>query len=109
MTVQGWFLIVLFPALIVAVAKPMGMWLFALYEGRRTPLHAVLGPVERGFYRLPGGRPTGAQSRRRHALHMRLFQLATLLFTYAILRLQGVLPINPRGLAGIGADGAMNT
>ena len=39
-------------AILIAITKPMGMWLFALYEGRRTPLHAVLGPVERGFYRL---------------------------------------------------------
>src|ERR1043166_7677019 len=100
MTVQGWFLIVLFTALIVAVAKPMGMWLFALYEGRRTPFHAVLGPVERGFYKLAGIDPAAEQGWRRYAVHMLAFQIATLLFTYAILRLQGVLPMNPRGLAG---------
>jgi K+-transporting ATPase ATPase A chain len=109
MTSQGWTLILLFTVLIVAVAKPMGLWLFALYEGRRTPLHAVLGPIETGFYKLAGIDPNAEQSWRRYALHMLLFQLAALLFTYAILRLQGVLPMNPRGLAGIGADGAMNT
>jgi len=109
MTYQGWALILVFTAIIVLLAKPMGMWLFALYEGRRTPLHVVLGPVERGFYKLAGVDPNAEQSWRRYAMHMLLFQLATLLFTYAILRLQGVLPMNPRGLAGIGADGAMNT
>lgn len=109
MTVQGWALILVFTAIIVALAKPMGLWLFALYEGRSTPLHRVLGPVERGFYRLAGIDPGAEQGWRRYALHMLAFQLVTLLFTYAILRLQGVLPLNPRGLPGIGADGAFNT
>jgi len=109
MTIQGWTLILVFTALIISIAKPMGMWLFALYEGRRTPLHGLLGPVETGFYKLAGIDPNAEQGWRRYTLHMLAFQLATLLFTYAILRLQGVLPMNPRGLAGIGADGAMNT
>jgi K+-transporting ATPase ATPase A chain len=109
MTVQGWGLILLFVALVAALAKPIGQWLFALYEGRRTPLHAVLGPVELSFYKLAGIDPTVEQSWRRYALHMLIFNLALLLFTYAVLRLQGVLPMNPRGLAGISADGAFNT
>ena len=109
MTVQGWGLILLFVALVAALAKPIGLWLFALYEGRRTPLHAVLGPVEHGFYKLAGIDPTVEQSWRRYALHLLIFNLALLLFTYAVLRLQGVLPMNPRGLAGISADGAFNT
>ncbi len=109
MTYQGWTLILVFTVLIVALAKPMGMWLFALYEGRRTPFHAVLGPIETGFYKLAGIDPNAEQGWRRYALHMLFFQLVTLLFTYAILRLQDVLPMNPRGLAAIGPDGAMNT
>jgi K+-transporting ATPase ATPase A chain len=109
MTIEGWALIALFVALTFAMAKPIGMWLFALYEGRRTPLHRVLAPVERGFYRLAGIDPDAEQGWRRYALHMLLFQLALLLFTYAVLRLQGMLPMNPRGLAGIDAAGAFNT
>jgi K+-transporting ATPase ATPase A chain len=109
MTIQGWTLILVFIAVIVALAKPMGMWLFTVYEGRRTILHPVLGPVERSFYKLAGIDPAAEQSWRRYAVHMLLFQLALLLFTYAVLRLQGFLPMNPRGLAGMSADGAMNT
>lgn len=109
MTIQGWTLIVLFVAILVALAKPMGAWLFALYEGRRTPLHVVLGPVERGFYKAAGIDPAADMGWRRYAVHMLLFQIALLLFTYAVLRLQGVLPMNPRGLPGLGADGAFNT
>lgn len=109
MTIQGWGLILVFTAILVALAKPVGMWLFALYEGRRTPLHVVLGPVERRFYKLGGIDPAAEQGWRRYAVHMLMFQIATALFTYAILRLQHVLPMNPRDLAPIGADGAFNT
>ncbi len=109
MTIQGWGLILLFAALTVALAKPVGLWLHALYEGRRTPLHVVLGPVERGFYKLSGIDPDVDMGWRRYAVHMLVFQLATLLFTYAALRLQGVLPLNPRALAGQSSDLAFNT
>lgn len=109
MTVQGWALIALFVVILAALVKPVGWYLHALYEGRRTPLHFVLGPVERGFYKLGGIDPGVEQGWRRYALHLILFNLALLLFTYAVLRLQGVLPMNPRGLEGIGADGAFNT
>ncbi|WP_137862321.1 MULTISPECIES: potassium-transporting ATPase subunit KdpA [unclassified Sphingomonas] len=109
MTVQGWMLILVFLILLVALAKPMGSWLFAVYEGRRTPLHVVLGPVERGFYKLAGVDPNAEQGWRRYALHMLAFQLATFAFTYCILRFQDVLPLNPRGLAGQSPDLAFNT
>lgn len=109
MTFSGWALILTFIALTAALAKPMGLWLFALYEGRATPLHRLLGPVERGLYRLSGIDPNEEQGWRRYALHMLLFNLVLLMFTYAVLRLQGVLPVNPQGFGGVGADGAFNT
>ena len=109
MTFQGWLLILGFVAILVALTKPVGAWLFALYEGRRTPLHLVLGPVERGFYRLSGIDPNREQGWRTYAVHMLLFNVVLLLFTYAVLRLQGVLPLNPLGYAGIAPDGAFNT
>ncbi|MBW8842428.1 MAG: potassium-transporting ATPase subunit KdpA, partial [Sphingomonadales bacterium] len=94
MTLQGWALIALFVAVLAALTKPIGLWLFALYEGRRTPLHIVLGPVERGVYRLSGIDPDADQSWRRYAVHMLVFQLITALLTYVILRAQGFLPFN---------------
>jgi K+-transporting ATPase ATPase A chain len=109
MTIQGWLLIIAFVGLLLAVTKPVGLWLFALYEGRRTPLHAVLGLIEAGFYRLSGIDPDEDQSWRRYAVHMLLFNFVGLIFTYALLRLQGALPLNPLGYAGIGPDGAFNT
>ena len=108
MTIQGWALIALFVAVLAALARPVGQWLFALYEGRRTPLHVVLGPVERGFYRAAGVDPAREQGWRGYALGVLALNLAGLLLTYAVLRLQGVLPMNPRGLPGLSADGALN-
>jgi len=108
MTIQGWILILGFFAILIAITKPMGMWLFVLYEGRRTPLHAVLGPVERGFYRLSGIDPNEEMSWRRYAVHMLIFNLVLALFTYAILRLQAFLPLNTPGMANITPDGATN-
>jgi K+-transporting ATPase ATPase A chain len=109
MTFQGWILILVFVGILLALTKPVGLWLFALYEGRRTPLHAVLGPVERGFYRLAGIDPTAEQGWRRYAVHMLIFNAVLLLFTYAILRLQGLLPLNPLGYAGTSEHLAFNT
>ncbi|MET0362480.1 MAG: potassium-transporting ATPase subunit KdpA [Sphingobium sp.] len=109
MTFQGWILILAFVGILLALTKPMGLWLFALYEGRRTPLHMVFGPIESGLYKLAGINPNEEQGWRRYAVHMLIFNAALLLFTYAVLRLQGVLPLNGLGHAGIGADGAFNT
>ena len=109
MTVQGWLLILGFLAVLLALTKPVGLWLHALYEGRRTPLHLVLGPVERGFYSLAGIDPAQEQGWRRYALHMLLFNVALMILTYAVLRLQGVLPGNPQALAGLAPHLAFNT
>jgi K+-transporting ATPase ATPase A chain len=109
MTVQGWLLIAAFVAVLLLLTKPVGQWLFALYEGRRTPLHAVLGPVEAGFYRLAGVDPEKEQSWRQYSVHMLLFNLVLLLFTYAVLRLQAFLPLNPQGFAGLPGHLAFNT
>ena len=109
MTFQGWLLVAAFVGILLLLTKPMGQWLFALYEGRRTPLHRLLGPVEAGFYRLSGIDPNEEQGWRRYAVHMLIFNAVLLLFTYAVLRLQGVLPFNPLGLDGTTADLAFNT
>ncbi|MBW8745330.1 MAG: potassium-transporting ATPase subunit KdpA, partial [Sphingomonas sp.] len=108
MTLQGWTLILVFFAILIVIAKPMGLWLFALYEGRRTPLHAVLGPMERGFYRLSEIDPAEEMSWRRYAVHMLIFNVVLALFTYAILRLQAFLPLNAPGMANFTPDGATN-
>ncbi|WP_447753104.1 potassium-transporting ATPase subunit KdpA [Sphingopyxis fribergensis] len=109
MTLQGWILIIAFTGILLALTKPVGLWLFALYEGRRTPLHALLGPVETGFYKLAGIDPAAEQSWRRYAVHMLIFNFVLMIFTYAVLRLQGVLPGNPQSLGAVGEHLSFNT
>ncbi len=110
MTIQGWTLILVFTAHHRRARQADGaVAVRALRRAAHAAPRACSGRSRRGFYKLAGIDPTAEQSWRRYAVHMLLFQLVTLLFTYAILRLQGVLPMNPRGLAGIGADGAFNT
>jgi len=109
MTVQGWLLIAAFVGILLALTKPMGLWLHALYEGRRTPLHAVFGPVERGFYRLSGIDPEEDQSWRRYAVHILIFNAALILLTYVLLRAQALLPLNPLGYGAVSENLAFNT
>lgn len=109
MTVQGWLLIAAFVGILLALTKPMGLWLFAIYEGRRTALHAALGPVERGFYRLSRIRPDEDQSWRRYAVHMLVFNGTLLLLTYVVLRAQALLPLNPLGYGAVSEHLAFNT
>ncbi len=109
MTMQGWLLILVFTGLVIAITKPFGLALYAIMEGRRTWLHSVLGPVERGFYAASGIDPDAEQGWRRFGIHMLLFNFAGLLLTYAILRLQDVLPLNPLNYAALPPHLAWNT
>ena len=105
MTFNGWFLIAVVAALVVAMARPVGAWLFALYDGRRLPG----GAVERGFYRLAGIDAADDMSWRRYAVHVLAFSFFGVLLTYAFERLQGGLPLNPAGMKGLDPHLAMNT
>ena len=108
MTAIGWLQIALIFALVLVCVKPLGVFMARLFSNEGTFLTPALGPVERGFYRLSGIDPNEEQGWRRYALHMLLFNLVLLMFTYAVLRLQGVLPVNPQEFGGVGADGAFN-
>jgi K+-transporting ATPase ATPase A chain len=97
MTTNGWLQILFFSAAILAVAKPLGMYLVSVYEGRQR----WLAPIERAVYAITGVDPDEDQHWTRYAAAMLLFSLATLLLTYAVLRLQHLLPLNPQKLPGV--------
>ncbi len=80
-----------------------------VFAGERTLLSPLLAPVERGFYRLAGVDPKVEQHWLTYAVAMLLFNLAGLLLLYALQRLQGVLPLNPEGMAAVAPDLAFNT
>ncbi|MDR3687303.1 MAG: potassium-transporting ATPase subunit KdpA [Coriobacteriia bacterium] len=99
----------LYVVLIVAAAKPMGTFLFKVFTGEKTLLHPVLAPVEHGIYRMVGVDPEGEMTWVAYAISVLMFSGVGLLFLYALLRLQGVLPLNPAGVPSMPSLLALNT
>ena len=109
MTLAGWTMILIFIALFVALAKPMGAWLYALYGGQNMPGARVLAPVERGLYKVSGVDPAREQSWVGYAVALLTFNLAGMILLFAILKFQGSLPLNPQGFEGMESWLAFNT
>ena len=109
MSFNGWVQIAIFIAIIIAITPPIGAWLAGIAEGRRNFLTPVLGPVERGIYRLAGIDPTQEQSWIGYAVSMLASKVVGFVLLYAVLRLQGWLPFNPAGQSAVPPDLAFNT
>jgi K+-transporting ATPase ATPase A chain len=109
MTAQGSLQVVLYIALLVALAKPLGLFMTAVYEGRRTWLTPVVGGLERGIYRLAGVDENSEGDWKRYTLAVLLVNSIGFAAVYLLQRLQGVLPLNPQNLGAVSADSAFNT
>ena len=95
---------------LVALATPLvGRFMARLFNGERVWLSPVLGPLERGVYRLCGVDPAREQHWSGYALSLLALNLAGALALYALMRLQAVLPLNPAGMAGVAPDLAFDT
>ena len=101
MTANGWFQIALFLALILAVTKPLGVFMARVFSGERTFLDPVLRPVERLVYRLTGVDEDHEMRWTEYAIAMLLFSGVSMLLLYLIQRVQFCLPLNPQKLAGV--------
>ncbi|MBP2238786.1 K+-transporting ATPase ATPase A chain [Sinorhizobium kostiense] len=99
----------LYAAILVALAWPLGRYMARVFQGERTLLSPVLVPVERGIYAVAGKSAMQDQHWTRYALSLLVFNLAGWLLLNAILRLQHLLPWNPEGLAPMPPDLAFNT
>src|ERR1700761_9024308 len=109
MTANGWFQVFFFFALVLVCAKPLGLYMARVFERERTWADVVFRPVERLIYRLTGIDETHEMAWTEYAVMMLLFSLVTMLATYAIVRLQHILPFNPQHLAAVAPDLAFNT
>jgi K+-transporting ATPase ATPase A chain len=110
MTTNGWLQIGVFFALVLVCAKPMGLYMARVYEGKRTWLDPVLGPIERLLYRMTGVDAASEMRWTEYGAAMLIFSLATLLLTYAVERLQHAIPLwNPQHLAAVEPYLAWNT
>ena len=109
MTPTGWLQIAVFFVLVLALTRPLGAFLYRVFEDERRPLPRLFGPVERLLFRLCGVDPAKEQTWREYTIAMLLFSALGLLVTYAIQRLQHLLPLNPQKLAAVAPDLAFNT
>ena len=110
MEASGWLQFALYFAALVLITKPMGLYLLQVLDANgRTWLDPVLRPLERLTYRLMGVDSSKEHNWKQYTLAMLLFSLVGCLFTYAILRLQNILPLNPQGLGAVSTHLAFNT
>jgi len=110
MDLYGWLQLTAFVGLLLLLTKPMGLYLLRVLDGEgRTFLDPVLKPVELLFYRLFRVDRKQEQDWKQYAVSMLMFSLIGLLFTYLILRVQHLLPLNPQGLGPLSPDLAFNT
>ena len=106
----GWIQLALFVGLLVALTKPMGVYLVQVLDVEgKTFLAPVMGPVERLLYFLLRVDPQKEQDWKQYTFSLVAFSLVGALFTYAILRLQHILPLNPQGLGPVGDHLSFNT
>ncbi|MFZ2277530.1 MAG: potassium-transporting ATPase subunit KdpA [Prosthecobacter sp.] len=105
-----WLQFALFLGILTLITKPMGLYLMQVLDtSGRTWLDPVLKPVEKLTYKLIGIDPQREQTWRQYTFAMLAFSLVGVVFTYAILRLQDVLPLNPQGLPALSHHLAFNT
>src|SRR5580693_3017274 len=104
MTANGWFQILLFFALVLVCAKPMGIYMARVFGREKTFADVIFRPFERLIYKLTGIDETHEMRWTEYAIAMLVFSLATMLVTYALQRLQHLLPLNPQHLSAVAPD-----
>lgn len=109
MTLNGWLQILIFCGIVIALVKPLGGYMTRIYNGERTLMSFVFGPLERGLYRVAGTSERQEQHWTIYAVSMLLFNLAGVLILYALQRVQGALPYNPAGMGAVAPELAFNT
>ncbi len=109
MNSYSWLQLIFYLAVLLLLVKPLGSYMARIYQGKRTFLDRVLGPVERFIYRLSGVRSDEDMNWKTYAIAVMVFNVLGLLLVYALQRLQGFLPLNPQGLGAVTADSSWNT
>ena len=109
MSANGWLQFALYSLILLATVRPVGIYLARVLEGERTWLDPVFRPLERLLYKLTGVNAKEEMNWRQYAFAMLGFSAVSMVVTYAIERLQNLLPLNPQGLPAVGPDLAFNT
>ncbi|HJT20321.1 MAG TPA: potassium-transporting ATPase subunit KdpA [Nitrospira sp.] len=109
MSVNGVAQVLLYFAVLLGLAKPLGWYMARVYEGRPCGVDAIVDPLERLIYRLSKVNPADEMNWKTYGMAMLCFNGAGLLALYLLQRAQGVLPLNPAGLGSVAPDLAFNT
>ena len=109
MTINGWVQILIFFALLTVLTRPLGGYMYRVFEGQSTWLGRLLGPLERGFYKLAGVDAKAEQHWTSYALAMLVFNLVCFVTLFFLQLWQNHLPLNPQGMSGLTPDLAFNT
>jgi len=109
MSAGDWLQVVLYLAVLLLAAAPLGAFMASVYEGRTPALVAWLRPVERGVYRVCGVREDAAMDWKLYTVAMLLFSAVGFVAVYAIQRAQAMLPLNPAAMAAVSPDSSFNT
>jgi K+-transporting ATPase ATPase A chain len=105
MTAHAWILLAVFLGVLLAAGRPLGAYIARVVDGD----YAWARRLEAPLYRLCGVRADEEMGWRKYAVAIVLFNVLGLVFTYAVQRLQGVLPLNPQGFGAVSPDSAFNT
>src|SRR4029079_19442291 len=109
MTMIGWLQIILFCAIIVALTKPLGGYMTAVFNGERTFMSPVLRPIEAGIYWVSGVDERREARWLTYTVAMLLFHVGGFLIIYGVMRLQAMLPFNPADQSAVAPDLSFNT
>jgi len=109
MSPNGIAQILVFFAIVAALAVPFGTYMARVFSGERTLLSPVLVPIEKVIYWLSGVDDRREQGWAAYTVAMLLFNLVCFLLLYAMLRLQALLPYNPQGMTAMPVDLSLNT
>ncbi len=109
MTTNGWLQILAFLLVVLALTKPLGVFMARVFNREKTFLDPVLRPIERLIYALTGVDENVEMKWTEYAVAMLLFSLVSMVLLYLIQRVQGMLPFNPQKLAGVEPFLAFNT
>ena len=109
MTGQGLLQLVLYVVVLVALVRPLGGYMAGVFQGERTFMSPVLGPVERLIYRVSGVDPERETDWKYYTVGVLLVNLIGFIVVYALQRLQAVLPLNPQALPAVSPDSSFNT
>jgi K+-transporting ATPase ATPase A chain len=110
MNANGWIQLALYVGVLLLITKPLGLYLLRVLDARgKTFLDPIMRPIERFTYKLLRVDPEQEHDWKRYAAAMLIFSFVTMLFTYAILRLQDILPLNPQKMAALSEHLSFNT